>query len=70
MLSNMKYLATINSELLEHNVKIIGESAISMSRRKITGTFKEKELNYEGMETMTLAKRQGEWRIIHIHWSN
>ena len=65
-----QYLAATNSELLEHNVKVTGNSAVSMSRSKTTGTYKNKTLNYEGMETIVLEKQLGEWKIVHIHWSN
>lgn len=70
MLSDMKYLAAMNSESLEHDVKVMGNSAVSMSRSKNTGTYKGKERNYEGMETMVLEKQHGEWKIVRIHWSN
>lgn len=70
MLSDMKYIAAMKSELLEHNVKVIGLSAVSMSRSKITGTFKDKVLNYESMETIVLEKKNDEWKIVSIHWSN
>ena len=70
MLSDMKYLAAVKSQLVEHNVKVMGNSAVSMSRSKTTGTYKGKVVNYEGMETIVLEKQQGEWKIVHIHWSN
>jgi ketosteroid isomerase-like protein len=70
MLSDMKYLAAMDSELLEHNVKVMANSAVSMSRSKTTGTYKDKALNYEGMETIVLEKQLGEWKIVRIHWSN
>jgi ketosteroid isomerase-like protein len=70
MLSDMKYLAAMKSEPLEHHVKIMGNSAVSMSRSKNMGIYKGKELKYEGMETMVLEKQQGEWKIVRIHWSN
>ena len=70
MLSDMKYLAAMKSEPLEHNVKIMGNSAVSMSRSKTVGTYKGKERKYEGMETIVLEKKQGEWKIVRIHWSN
>jgi len=70
MLSDMKYIAAINSELLEHNVKVIGDSAVSMSRSNTSGTYNGKALNYQSMETMILEKQLGDWKIIHIHWSN
>jgi ketosteroid isomerase-like protein len=70
MLSDMKYLAAMKSETLEHQVKVMGNTAISLSRSHTTGTFKGKERDYQGMETMMLEKQHGEWKIIHIHWSN
>ena len=70
MLSDMKYLAAIDSELLEHNVKVMANSAVSMSRSKATGTYKNKALNYEAMETIVLEKQLDEWKIVRIHWSN
>lgn len=70
MLSDMKYIAAMKSELLEHNIKIIGNTAVSMSRSKTNGIYKEKERNYESMETMVLEKQNGEWKIVRIHWSN
>ncbi|KGJ90872.1 YybH family protein [Colwellia psychrerythraea] len=70
MLSDMKYLAAIKSKTLEHNVKIMGNSAVSMSRSQTTGTYKGKEQNYQSMETIVLEKQQGEWKIVRIHWSN
>jgi ketosteroid isomerase-like protein len=70
MLSDMKYLGAMKSEILEHKVNVLGNTAISLSRTHITGTFKDKERDYQGMETMVLEKQHGEWKIIHIHWSN
>ena len=70
MLSDMKYLAVINSELIEHQVNVIGDIAISLSRNKISGMYKGKQRNYESKETMILEKQSGDWKIVHIHWSN
>ncbi|PKI14936.1 DUF4440 domain-containing protein [Colwellia sp. 12G3] len=70
MLSDMKYLADMTSETLEHQVKIIGNTAISTSRSHTKGVFKGKERDYQSMETMVLENQNGDWKIIHIHWSN
>ena len=70
MLADMKYLAAINSTTLEHHVQITGNSAISISRSKTSGTYKGKDVDYEGMETMVLSKQENGWKIVHIHWSN
>ena len=70
MLSDMKFLAAVSSTSLEHQVKVMGDTAVSMSRSKTQGTYKGKERNFEGMETMVLEKQGGAWKIVHIHWSN
>ncbi|UTP73190.1 nuclear transport factor 2 family protein [Alteromonas sp. LMIT006] len=70
MLSDMKYLASMKSKTLEHQVTILGSTAISASRSHTKGTYKGKERDYQGMETMVLVKQNGEWKIKHIHWSH
>ncbi len=70
MLSDMKYLASMKSETLEHQVTILGSTAISASRSHTKGAYKGKERDYQSMETMVLEKQNGEWKIKHIHWSH
>ncbi len=70
MLSDMKYLAEVTTVTLEHTVKVSGNFAVSMMRSKTTGTYKGKDRNYEGNETMTLSLVNGKWLITHIHWSH
>ncbi|MBL6735177.1 MAG: DUF4440 domain-containing protein, partial [Shewanellaceae bacterium] len=42
MLSDMKYLAAMKSETLEHQVTVLGNTAISASRSHTTGSYKGK----------------------------
>lgn len=70
MLSDMKYLAAVDSKALEHQVQVLGNTAISSSRSHTKGEYKGKERDYQGMETMVLEKQNGEWKIKHIHWSH
>jgi ketosteroid isomerase-like protein len=69
MLADMKYLAVVETKNLEHQVSISGEMALSVSRSKTTGNYKDKEVDYEGLETIVLKLSDGEWKITHIHWS-
>ena len=62
MLSDMKYLAAMKSDTLEHQVTILGNTAISASRSQTKGTHKGVERDYQGMETMVLEKQNGEWK--------
>lgn len=70
MLADMKFLAAMNLQVLEHEIKVYGDSAISMSRTKMRGNYQGKMLDRESMETISLSRKNGEWKIVHIHWSD
>ena len=70
MLADMKYLAQLKVEILEHEVREMGEIAYSISKTKLTGEFQGKDVKSEGMESMVLLKKDGKWKIAHIHWSH
>jgi ketosteroid isomerase-like protein len=70
MLSDMKYLAVVETKMLEHQIKIMGNTAVSMSKSQTQGTYKGKSRDYQGMETMVLEKQVGQWKIVHILWSH
>ena len=70
MLADMKYLAQLKVEILEHEVREVGETAYSISKTKLTGEFQGKDVKSEGMESMVLLKKDGKWKIAHIHWSH
>jgi hypothetical protein len=44
--------------------------AISIARSSVTGTYKDKNVDRIGNETITLMKLNDTWKITHIHWSN
>ena len=70
MLADMKFLGSVENELLEHQVFTQGDMAYSVARSKTQGNYKGKEINVTGMESMTLKKTDSGWKITHIHWSN
>ena len=70
MLSDMSFLKELDITTLEHQVKVDGNMAVSMSRSHMQGAFKGKEIDIKSMETMVLKKVSEQWKIIHIHWSN
>ena len=70
MQADMAFLKEMHSTMLEHHVKVNGETAISMSRSKLQGRYKGKDIDIESMETLLLMKLQGKWQIVHIHWSS
>lgn len=47
-----------------------GNLASVMSVENVAGTFRGRPINSRSVETMVLRKTDGQWRIIHIHWSS
>lgn len=70
MISDMAFLKAIDIKTLEQQIKINGDSAVAMSRSKMKGNYKDKEIDIESMETMVMNKKNGQWKITHLHWSN
>lgn len=70
MLSDIKYLAAVKTTTLEHRVEVTGDLAVSVARRKTSGTYKEKKIDHESLETMVLRRIEDAWKITHIHWSH
>ena len=69
MLADMRYLSSVQTELLEHQVKVNGDIAISTSQSKHTRSKTQKTKGSISMETIVVSKIDGEWLITHIHWS-
>ncbi|MBT7951406.1 MAG: nuclear transport factor 2 family protein [Gammaproteobacteria bacterium] len=70
MAADMSFLKLMQSRKLEHHIKVIGNTAVSMSRNQVKGRYKNKDIDSEGMETLLLMKNENRWEIVHIHWSN
>ena len=69
LISDMAFMSKMKVEKLEHQVVIYGEIAISSSRSRIKGIYKEKTIDRITMESIVLRKIGGKWKIINIHWS-
>jgi len=69
MKADMRYLAQIKSKLIEHQVNVSGDIAISTARFENTRMVAGRERVNISMETIVVSKVDGQWRITHIHWS-
>ena len=49
---------------------VVGDIAYVSSEGRVAGTFKGKPIDLITLETMTLKRDGGAWRIVHIHWSS
>lgn len=67
-----KELAGMKVERLERtNLKVTasGEMALALFGFRMSGTYEGKTFDATGLETAVLRRRDGVWRIIHVHTS-
>lgn len=56
---------------LEHRDSIVDrDMATVISRAQVQGQFNGRPIHSNSMETMVLQHMDGNWRIVHIHWSS
>jgi ketosteroid isomerase-like protein len=47
-----------------------GDMVLVTSQGVTTGTYKDEAINSRSTETMVLRRIDGQWKIVHIHWSS
>lgn len=70
MLADMKFMAAVQVEALEHQTKVLGKVAYSVSRSQLTGDYKGKPVDVISKETLVLVDNGDGWKIVHVHWSH
>lgn len=70
MLADMKFMAAVKVEALEHQTKVLGKVAYSVSRSQLTGDYKGKPVDVISKETLVLVDTGAGWKIVHVHWSH
>jgi ketosteroid isomerase-like protein len=68
--SDLAFLAATKHDVLDRQVQSAGETAWVLSRTRTTGRFRDRPIDVDGVETMVLRRLNGDWRIVHIHWSS
>lgn len=70
MHSDMKFLAAIDRELLDRQTLGGGEVAVVTSRSRLSGNYRDSEINLFSTETLVMARSENGWTIRHVHWSS
>lgn len=70
MPADMAFVAAMERQLTDRKVFEAGDFAIVTSMGRTRGTFRERQIDLLGTETILLEKRDGNWVITHIHWSS
>ncbi len=67
---DMEFSKNMKRVVTAQTVQKAGDTAIVFSESSTRGTFKDKEYNLLGKETIVLKRMEKHWKITHIHWSS
>jgi hypothetical protein len=67
---DMTFAAAVDRERGPIAVTIVDGVAWAVSSSRTSGTFREREIDAQGVELMVLSREDDEWRIRAIHWSS
>ena len=68
--ADMEYAAATTTTVRARSVVEIGSGVLVLSQTTTSGTFRGKQVNGRGVETMVVERSGETWRIRHIHWSS
>ena len=68
--ADIEFSKAVETKVLSRHI-FEGEGlATIMTEAVSTGMFRGKAVNSSLMETMVLKQTDGDWKIVHIHWSS
>lgn len=67
--ADMAFEGATTTEVVARKTGEAGDVAWVLSQTRTTGTFRGREVDRAGVETMLLRRTPQGWRIVHIHWS-
>lgn len=69
--ADVAFSAAVSREVVADEVVLHGPVAVYTSVTRRRGTFRDREVDSTGTETIVLRlDGEGRWRIRHIHWSS
>lgn len=68
--ADMAFAGTTRREVTVQDVVLWGDVAMYTSETSTTGTWREREIDATGAETIVVVRTPDGWRIRHIHWSS
>jgi len=70
MKSDMAHTDSITTRTLKRDVVESEDMATVITQSEMVGNYKGQSVHNAMMETITLSREAGEWKIAHIHWSS
>jgi ketosteroid isomerase-like protein len=68
--ADIEFVRATTEEVVASEAMAAGDVAVIMTRSRTNGTFREKPVDVDGVETLVLRHTAHGWRIAHVHWSS
>ena len=70
MPSDMAFLSAMDKTLLSRQVTVGSDLAVISSRSRLSGLYQDTEQDIISTETLVLQRTNGDWQVVHVHWSS
>ena len=68
--ADMAFMANMSREIVSRKVIEQGDICVIATQAKLSGTYRDKQVDSVSDETLVLQRKEQGWRITHIHWSS
>jgi hypothetical protein len=68
--ADIAFLQSVASETTWYRLQVGSDLALYMSEYRTHGTFRGRDIDSHGTETIVLVRTAEGWQILHIHWSH
>ncbi len=68
--ADAKFAKTVTRKVVRHDEQLAGDMALVIAETESSGHYEGKPIRLIGLETAVLRLADGQWHIVHIHWSS
>ena len=68
--ADAKFAKAVKRTVVRQNVQVAGDMALVMAETESAGSYEGKLVKLLGTETAVLRQNDGQWLIVHLHWSS
>jgi ketosteroid isomerase-like protein len=68
--ADMAFSQAVTTETIEDRLVLMPHSALYLRETTVHGTFRDRDIDARGVETMLVVPSDDGWKIRHIHWSS
>lgn len=68
--ADIAFAAATRREVTDESASVLDGVALYTSESRVTGRWRDREIDARGTETIVLEREGESWKIRHVHWSS